>query len=162
RENRAFVMTFARSMLPADRLALRHVVERMTALRKAGRRWFLFCNLYDVHAPYSPAPDSIFRPATSCGALRENLTAPLVLRHLGSQAYLRPGFRMSERSRRMLLARYHRAIELMDAKLAEFWGAADAARLMDDTLLVVTSDHGEAFGEHDLYLHDASVYDVHL
>ena len=32
----------------------------------------------------------------------------------------------------------------------------------DDKLLIVTSDHGEAFGEHGLYLHDASVYDTHL
>jgi arylsulfatase A-like enzyme len=162
RENRDFVMTFARSMLPADRLVLRHVLERMGALRRAGRPWFFFCNLYDVHAPYSPSPDSMFRPARSLGALWENLTAPLVLRHLGAHAYLRPSFRMSEASRRMLLARYHRAIELMDQKVAEFCTAAAAERLLDDALLVVTSDHGEAFGEHDLYLHDASVYDTHL
>jgi arylsulfatase A-like enzyme len=50
----------------------------------------------------------------------------------------------------------------MDGKLAAFYQAARAARLLDDTLLIVTSDHGEAFGEHDLYLHDASVYDTHL
>ena len=62
----------------------------------------------------------------------------------------------------MLLDRYHRAIELMDAKLAAFYGAARSAGLLDDTLLILTSDHGEAFGEHDLYLHDASVYDTHL
>jgi arylsulfatase len=62
----------------------------------------------------------------------------------------------------MLRERYDRAIELMDAKLAVFYEAAHASRLFDDTLLIVTSDHGEAFGEHDLYLHDASVYDTHL
>jgi Sulfatase len=33
---------------------------------------------------------------------------------------------------------------------------------LDDTLLILTSDHGEAFGEHGLYLHDASVYETHL
>ncbi len=36
------------------------------------------------------------------------------------------------------------------------------AGLLDHTLLIVTSDHGEGFGEHGLYLHDASLYDTHL
>jgi arylsulfatase A-like enzyme len=62
----------------------------------------------------------------------------------------------------MLLGRYHRAIELMDEKLARFYDAARGAGLLDDTLLIVTSDHGEAFGDHELYFHDASVYDTHL
>ena len=62
----------------------------------------------------------------------------------------------------MLLARYHRAVELMDAKLESFYGSARRAGLLDDTLLILTSDHGEAFGDHALYLHDASVYDTHL
>jgi len=62
----------------------------------------------------------------------------------------------------MLRRRYHRAIELMDAKLASFYADAESAGLLDDTLLVITSDHGEAFGEHGLYCHDASVYETHL
>ena len=37
-----------------------------------------------------------------------------------------------------------------------------AAGLLGETLLVICSDHGEAFGDHGLYLHDASVYDTHL
>jgi arylsulfatase A-like enzyme len=162
RERRDFVMTFARSILPADRHVLEHVLARMTTLRTAERPYFIFANLYDVHAPYSPSPDSMFRPVRSFAALWENLTAPVVLRHLGSHAYLRPGFRLGPRSQRTLLARYHRAIELMDVKLADFFAAATTAGVLDDTLVVVTSDHGEAFGDHDLYFHDASVYDTHL
>jgi arylsulfatase A-like enzyme len=87
---------------------------------------------------------------------------PRTMAGLGSHAYLRPGFRLSDAGRRMLRARYHRAIELMDAKLAAFYGGARAARLFEDTLVILTSDHGEAFGEHGLYLHDASVYNTHL
>ena len=47
-------------------------------------------------------------------------------------------------------------------KLAAFYAEANAAGLFDDTLLVLTSDHGEAFGDHDLYLHDGSVWQTHL
>jgi arylsulfatase A-like enzyme len=81
---------------------------------------------------------------------------------LGGHAYLRRGFRMSATSRRMLLGRYRTAIELMDGKLADFWAAARGAGLLDDTLAIVASDHGEGFGEHGVYLHDASVHETHL
>jgi hypothetical protein len=50
----------------------------------------------------------------------------------------------------------------MDRKLEGFYAEARRAGLLDDTLLIVTSDHGEGFGEHGLYLHDSSVYQTHL
>jgi len=134
----------------------------MAEHRRRQRPYFLFLNLYDVHAPYSPSPTSPLRSFRSFSGWVENLTLPAVLPRVSSHAYLRPGFHLSERSRRMLLGRYHRAIELMDEKLARFYDAARGAGLLDDTLLIVTSDHGEAFGEHELYFHDASVYDTHL
>jgi hypothetical protein len=162
RARRDFVTTFARATIPADRLALAHVLARLTAHRRRGRPCFLFANLYDVHAPYPPTPTSLFRPWRSLAGCLENLHMPFVLPVLGGHAYLRPGFRLSARSRRMLRARYHRAIALMDATLAAFHRDAARLGLLDDTCLVVTSDHGEAFGEHGLYLHDASVYETHL
>jgi arylsulfatase A-like enzyme len=87
---------------------------------------------------------------------------PFVLPLLGSHRYLRPGFRLRERSRQFLLGRYHDAITLTDQKLAWFWEELRARGLLDDLLLIITSDDGEAFGEHGLYLHDASVFQTHL
>ena len=162
RQNRSFVATLARMGIPADRLVLDHALEQMANQRRRGRPYFLFLNLYDVHAPYSPSPTSPLRPFRSVRGCIENLMLPSVLPRVSGHAYLRPGFRLSGRRREMLLGRYHRAIELMDEKLAGFYDAARGAGLLDDTLLIVTSDHGEAFGEHDLYFHDASVYDTHL
>jgi arylsulfatase A-like enzyme len=162
RQSREFLKTFARAMMPADRQALDYTLEQMEAFRRAHKPYFLFCNLYDVHAPYPPSPTSILRPLWTPRGLVEGIFVFGPLARLGSHAYLRPGFRLSERSRKLLLGRYESAIELMDRKLSAFYDAARGAGLLDDTLLVVTSDHGEAFGEHDLYLHDASVYDTHL
>jgi sulfatase-like protein len=161
-EQRAFVRTFARSLMPADELALARVLEVMAAQRRACRPYFVCCNLYDVHAPYPPAADSLLRPWGSMRHAAENLALPAHLAKLGQHAYLRDGFHLSGWAQQVLRDRYHRAIELMDAKLAAFADAARSSRLLDDTLLIVTSDHGEAFGEHGLYLHDASVYDTHL
>ncbi len=162
REQREFLRRFSRAMMPADRETLAIVRRRMADHRRARRPYFLFANLYDVHAPYPPDGRSIFRRWRSAAAVGENLTIPFVLPYLGGHAYLRQGFRLSARSRRLLLGRYHDAITLMDAKLAHFFARAHTEGLLDDTLVILTSDHGEAFGDHGLYLHDASVYETHL
>ena len=62
----------------------------------------------------------------------------------------------------MLLGRYHAAIEHTDRKLAWFFSELEAEGSLDGLLIVLTSDHGEAFGEHLLYLHDASLFQEHL
>ena len=162
REQREFLTRFSRAVVPADREALDVVHARMRDGRRRGRPYFVFANLYDVHAPYPPTSSSFFRPWRSLAAVGENLTMPFVLPYLGGHAYLRDGFRLSSRSRDLLRARYHTAIELMDAKLASFFDAIRADGLLDETVLIVASDHGEAFGDHGLYLHDASVYQTHL
>jgi arylsulfatase A-like enzyme len=162
KRDRSFVWKLARLGLPADDLALDLALARLRTLRRAHRPSFLFLNLYDVHAPYAPHPTSTFRRLDSWESVVENVLAGLALPKISSHAYLRENFRLAERSRRALLARYHRAIELMDAKLARFVGLLRDEGLLDDTLLAITSDHGEGFGEHGLYLHDASVYETHL
>ncbi len=160
--NRSFISRLARMSIPADRLVLEQALARMDASRRRGTPYFLFLNLYDVHAPYAPQLRSPLAPFRTIDGCLENLRLPAALMRVSSHAYLRRNFHMSTANRRMLLGRYHRAIELMDRKLSDFYSAARGARLLDDTLLVITSDHGEAFGEHGLYFHDASVYDVHL
>lgn len=162
RERREFVAAFARSTVPADRKVLACVLDRLRESRRTGRSCFLFANLFDVHAPYPPGERSIFRPPTSRDGLLDMTLMPFVLPKLGSHRYLEPDFTITELATRLLRERYERAVALMDRKLESFYEVALEEGLLSDTLLVVTSDHGEAFGEHDLYLHDASVYDVHL
>jgi arylsulfatase A-like enzyme len=162
KESLAFLRSYARSLFPADQILLEQLLDRLREQRETGRPGFLFANLYDVHAPYPPTEDSIVWPVRSLDDLLENLFAFHALPKISSHAYLRDGFSLPARSRQALLRRYHRAVELADRKLAAFFAEADSQALLDDTLVIVTSDHGEAFGEHELYLHDASVYDVHL
>ena len=53
---------------------------------------------------------------------------------------------------------YDSSIAYLDAQLGALFDALRAAGVYDDTVIVVTSDHGEAFGEHDLYGHANSLY----
>ena len=162
RQSREFLTRFARATVPADRKALGAVADRIHTLRKQGTPFFIFANLYDVHAPYPPVEESIFRPIFSKDGVAEALRMPFVLPRLGGHAYLAPGFSISPRSRELLRRRYRDAVSMMADKLSEFYSELEASGALEDTLLIVTSDHGEAFGEHGLYLHDSSVWQTHL
>ncbi len=55
--------------------------------------------------------------------------------------------------------RYLRALRVVDGYLGEVRSAIGRLGLAERTLLVVMSDHGEAFGEHDSSFHGGSLYD---
>lgn len=60
------------------------------------------------------------------------------------------------------LNRYLNAVHDTDALVGHLYSALKQMDLADDTLLIITGDHGEAFGEHGRTLHFSSVYDVEL
>ncbi len=57
------------------------------------------------------------------------------------------------------LERYLANLELADARLGELRKAIERLGLSDRVVLIVSSDHGEAFGEHDTHHHRSTLYD---
>jgi arylsulfatase A-like enzyme len=96
------------------------------------RPTFLFVHSYQAHAPYlAPPPyDRLFGEAL-------------------------PDAPDAERLRQ----RYERAIRYADDQLRAFLEGLDALGLRDSTLVIVTADHGEAFGEHGMFQHTHDVHD---
>jgi arylsulfatase A-like enzyme len=91
------------------------------------RRFFLFLHTYKAHDPYRPSP--VYRemfPATSGESIYRNVPA----------------------QHRAAFDDYDRCIRELDARLGEFLEALAGLGLADRTLVILTSDHGEAFGEH--------------
>ena len=62
------------------------------------------------------------------------------------------------------LNRYLNAVHSTDRLIGQLTHALDEMKLSDDTLVVITGDHGEAFGEHGQTVHNFTVYDeeVHV
>jgi arylsulfatase A-like enzyme len=52
-----------------------------------------------------------------------------------------------------LLACYHAGVRQLDTDLAALFSRLKALRVFDRALIIVTSDHGEEFREHGLFLH---------
>jgi len=55
--------------------------------------------------------------------------------------------------------RYDENLRYADGSVGQLLRGLASEGLLDDTLLVVTSDHGEAFGEHGDMFHNTTVYD---
>ncbi len=114
----------------------------------AGSKTFVWLHLFDPHAPYDPPkdlwPKRRRRPATDSASLEA--------------IYLK---------RRSVNAKTHKAIRdlyagevrFADRQIGRVIDFLESAGLRKDTLIVLTSDHGEELGEHwDFYEHNRSLF----
>jgi arylsulfatase A-like enzyme len=112
---------------------------------------FWFVNLVECHSPYLPP-----RPWNDLGIAARARAALDAQRYQNFESIClyaagRRRIRPAELQRMRHL--YGRAIAYMDAWLGEVLGALERRGLLDDTLVIVTADHGENFGEGGLIAH---------
>lgn len=65
----------------------------------------------------------------------------------------------SESDRAAIENKYDNALSYVDAQVGALYAALERLELLDDTILVVTSDHGEMFFEHGVVTHGRTLYD---
>jgi len=144
-----------------------YAVERLPANAMCGRifNWldahagerpfFAFVNLMDAHRPYDVAPlpegAGIGLPPPAPDPPLELLDS-LVQEVLGGHAPPDP-----QRVARVV-SQYDHGVAWCDWAVGRIADELRARGLFDDTLLIVTADHGEYFGEHDLVEHSKDVY----
>lgn len=115
--------------------------------------FFLFLNYMDAHIPY-----------VSSGAFvhdygpRGSLFSPQRFRQM--KTGLHRGRRPADpKEMKGLVARYDAGISTLDQELGKLFEYLRKTGVYDNTLIVITADHGEAFGEHGTMEHGgASVY----
>jgi len=112
-------------------------VKRFATANK-DRRWFTFAHLMEPHDPYFE------RPFTGEGIGRAEMEHP--------PAELAPQMRKA----------YQQEITWMDTELGKFFDWMKAEGLYDNTVIVITSDHGEEFLEHDGWWHGTTLYDEQI
>ena len=142
--------------LPADRL----VTPIAHWLRSTSRPFFLYVHATDPHAPYL-APARFRRgrvaavdgvtPATVIAAERRCQSC---LHDLGRQ---RPA-PIDANTVAVLSRLYDADVARADAAFGRLVDVLVRQRLLDDTLVIFTSDHGEEFLEHDGVTHGKTLY----
>ncbi len=136
----------------------RFLEERRDDVVERERPFFLFINYLEPHLPYNP-------PEPERGRFLEPpVDAPRVerLRAFKTPEELRYILGLSDLSAadvKILSDLYDGEIAYCDRRVGEIADMLRRQAMLDDTVFVVTSDHGEAIGEHRMLDHKMSVYD---
>ncbi len=112
----------------------------------AAEPFFLMLFFVDPHDPYHAPPpyEDMFV---------SDLSVPLV-----RSPHWEAGRYSPEEVERMR-ATYDGAVRYTDATLGRFFDTLKAMGIWDKATIMVTADHGEAFGEHGVFLHSHHLYD---
>lgn len=120
--------------------------------RERSRPFFLFLNYFDAHDPYLPPPpfNTRFGPGR-----KQGMHSPL------HHWLYKPTDSMTDFDKSRIQEEtdaYDGAIAYLDDRLNKLFDSLKQRGLWDNTLLIITADHGEEFGEHRVFEHGYSLY----
>jgi arylsulfatase A-like enzyme len=114
------------------------------ASRTEGLPFFAFLNYIDAHDPYYP-PEPFDRRFAEPGVRARH--------RLG-----RTGHRYTGEEVRALRNSYDGAIAYIDQEVESLLEELEQRGVLDNTIVIITSDHGEEFAEHGVMGHSMSLY----
>jgi len=119
------------------------------------RDFFLWIHCIDPHDPYQPPPKyrGMFQDEPYEG--RYKLSSGLI-------HGLRTGTRLESTEKAHIERLYDQEIRYADDNIARLIGTLRKLDIYDETLLLISSDHGEEFWEHDGLMHGHTLYEDQL
>jgi arylsulfatase A-like enzyme len=128
-----------------------------------GRKpFFLFLRHMDPHTPYLPPKpfDRIFYGGNECDP--KNKSMQPVYDFAPFADYFKSWLPEGVTAKDYVIAQYDGGVAYMDACIANIFAELTALGLDDDTLVVITSDHGETLYDHECYFDHHGLYDPTL
>lgn len=146
--------TWAPTIIPAEHSETTYLTDTaIELLDTIERPFFVHLSYLRPHPPYrAPAPyhdrydPADVRPFTRhAGRDAEAAVHPFLMAVVGAEGLAAPA---GERDCRQLVATYYGLMSLVDDNLGRLFDHLVATGRWDDTVIVVTSDHGEQAGDH--------------
>jgi arylsulfatase A-like enzyme len=128
----------------------REFVDWLSRRSASGRPFFAFLNYVDTHSRYLLPPGVQYR-----FGLKPNAPADFEMFErwrLIDKLHLPPHYRT------LILDSYDNCLAYLDDQLGALFGELESRGILDRTLVIVTADHGESLGEHELFDHGESLY----
>ena len=113
------------------------------------RPFFCWVHYFEPHAPYEAHPD----------VQAASATPDIDHRHILANE---EGFTYTPEVVEGLRALYRQEVTYADARLGDLLQALEDRDLAEDTLVIVTADHGEMLGEHGYHFNHHSIFDEAL
>jgi arylsulfatase A-like enzyme len=118
--------------------------------RRSDRPFFAFLNEFDAHDPYIPPPEYAGRFGIRPETPRDDqLVTDFV--HTDKST-------IAQRDVEMAADCYDDCIAYLDDQLGRLLGALRMRGLLDNTVVIITSDHGESFGDHGVFGHGSGLH----
>ena len=117
-------------------------------------RFFAWIHLYDCHVPYDPPAPFRERFVNSRAAYTPDLDPSILLK--------RDDERFERLSRDYYSDRYDGAVAYTDHQVGRVVSMLRDLGVLDNTLIVVASDHGECLGEHLVCFDHVSLYEPNV
>jgi arylsulfatase A-like enzyme len=135
--------------------------------RPTDRPFFAFVNYYDAHRPYFPDSDPALRFGMVSLPSAQQAEIDARFQDLMNGRPLPPGSdprKVSDDGVMLCHDAYDSCIAYLDRQIGLLLDELEHRGQLENTLVIVTSDHGEQLGEHGLVTHGASVYreEVHV
>ena len=122
--------------------------------QRNGRPFFVFLNYFDAHSPYI-VPGGCDR---HFGRVAETPAELGLLQDWDN----RPKQNVPESEATLVSDAYDDCIGYLDSQIGKLLDELASRGLLENTLVVITSDHGEELGEHGLFGHGRSLYSQEL
>ncbi len=120
-----------------------------------GRPFFAFLNYYDAHTPYELLYGRIHR----FGAAPSDERQRELIKRWGELDKVR----VSPKDLPFVVDAYDDCIADLDEQIGRLLDKLGRQRVLDQTWLIIASDHGESFGEHPgVFCHGTSLYQTEL
>jgi arylsulfatase len=143
---------------PTFRMPAEHVTDMaLQAVDRGEGPFLLWAHYMDAHMPYRP-------PAEYCAAVGAPPDGSSITRDFGRRATDRQALHFGEavdlsqvEATRGL---YDAAVRYVDDEVGRLLAGLDERGTLENAIVVVTADHGEALGDHGLFFaHDFNVYE---
>jgi arylsulfatase A-like enzyme len=143
--------TLTRGERKDARVVNREFLDWLSRRREPGRPFFAFVNYVDAHSPYL-LPQGISHVLKSV-PMTDSAWQLLALRWSDENRR-----RFPRPARRLARDAYDNCLAFLDGRLGELIDDLRRRGVFDDTLVILTADHGEGLGDHELFDHGESLY----
>ena len=128
----------------------RSFLDWLTREGRHGRPFFAFLNYIDAHEPFLTRDQASEHFGVGPQSTRDN---KMLLEY-----WNRDKLTLTERDVAMALDAYDDCIAALDRQVGALLDELDRRGVLRDTIVMITADHGEQFGEHGVFNHGFSLY----
>ncbi|MBS3094674.1 sulfatase [Candidatus Pacearchaeota archaeon] len=129
-------------------------IEKIKESEKENKPFFVFMHLVDTHYPYPIAEMKKFQGGKDLNKLLKEVEF-----HSQREYLKKRFFDIQAHSIKDIENRRDYSIKFVDKQIYRLYEFIKKEKILEDTIFIITSDHGDSFGEHSIYLCRGGLYD---